>query len=89
METARLKLFLCGDGPLQMAKRASLEAICKNHFKGQCEIEVIDVLKEPLKAETYQVIATPTVIRMDGESWFRVIGDISDTKDFLNALGFL
>jgi circadian clock protein KaiB len=47
---------------------------------------VIDLLEQPHLAEADQIIAIPTVVRRYPQPIRKVIGDLSDTEQALNAL---
>ena len=51
------------------------------------EIEVVDVLASPERAEQEKIIATPTVLRLSPSPTRRVIGDLADLELAASALG--
>jgi len=53
----------------------------------QADIEVVDVLTSPERAESEKVIATPTVLRLSPAPARRVIGDLADYHMAAAALG--
>lgn len=76
-------------GRTQRSERASvnLRELCDDRLPaGSYEIEVIDVLDDPSRAEADRVIATPTVIRNAPLPRRRVIGDLSIADQAAHAL---
>jgi hypothetical protein len=51
------------------------------------DVEVVDVLSEPERAEADRIMATPTVLRLSPDPVCRVIGDLSDFALAGAALG--
>jgi circadian clock protein KaiB len=66
---------------------ANLYAICHKHFPESHRIEVIDILKEPLRALAEAVLVTPTVVRISPAPEQQIIGDLSEEEEVLYALG--
>ena len=61
----------------------NLNQIFYEQFKNECTLEVIDVLKNPLKAETEKILATPTLILKSPPPVKRFIGNLSNREDIL------
>lgn len=85
----KLKLYIAGDSPKSRLALANLRRLCDEHLKGQFEIEVIDLMREPMLAKTHQIVAIPTLIRKLPEPIKRVIGDLSDADKTLIALDLI
>ena len=81
------KLYLAGGAPNSVRAFANLYAICRKHFPDCHRIEVIDVMKEPMRALEESVLVTPTVIKLFPLPAIRIIGDLSEEEVVLRALG--
>jgi circadian clock protein KaiB len=81
------KLYLAGGAPNSVRAFANLYAICRKHFPGSHRIEVIDVLKEPLRALADAILVTPTVVKLFPLPAQQIIGDLSEEEQVLRALG--
>ena len=81
------RLYLAGGAPNSVRALANLYAICHKHFPESHRIEVIDILKEPLRALADAVLVTPTVIRISPAPEQQIIGDLSEEEEVLRALG--
>ena len=81
------RLYLAGGAPNSVRAFANLYAICRKHFPGSHRIEVIDVLKEPLRALAEAILVTPTVVKLSPLPEQQIIGDLSEEEAVLLALG--
>ncbi len=81
------RLYLAGGAPNSVRALANLYAICRKHFPQSHRIEVIDVLKEPLRALGEAILATPTVVKVSPAPELQIIGNLSDEEEVLRALG--
>ncbi len=82
-----LRLYVAGAAPNSLRAVENLKAVCDAHFPGRCSLEIVDVLKEPLRALTDDVLVTPTLVKLSPGARTRVIGDLSDVRKVLSALG--
>jgi circadian clock protein KaiB len=80
MNSYRFKLFVTGETGRSRQAADNLRELCEAHVAGVYELEVIDVLDHPERAEEDRIIATPTVIRLVPVPPKRVIGDLSDLE---------
>jgi circadian clock protein KaiB len=81
-----LRLFVTGASSRTSTAIANLKRICDQELQGQYELEIIDVLEFPEKAETERILATPTLIKSLPLPLRRVIGDLSDKEKVLLGL---
>ncbi|MDB6036581.1 MAG: KaiB protein [Verrucomicrobiales bacterium] len=79
-------LFVAGGSSRSRTAIASLRQICAEHFPNDCDLTIVDVLKEPELAEEKNVLATPTLIREKPLPSVRLIGDLSDKVRLLAYL---
>lgn len=87
MANIYLRLYVTGHSPRSQIAVENLQSICQSIHQGECEIEIIDVLTSPEQAETDHILATPTLIKLSPPPERRVIGDLSDFKKAIAALG--
>ena len=81
------RLYLAGGAPNSVRALANLYAICRKHFPQSHRIEVIDVLKEPMRALGEAILVTPTVVKVSPAPELQIIGNLSDEEEVLRALG--
>jgi len=81
------RLYLADGAPNSMRALANLYAICHKYFPESHRVEVIDVLKEPLRALAEAIFVTPTVVKVSPAPEQHIIGNLSDEEEVLRALG--
>jgi circadian clock protein KaiB len=81
-----LRLFVTGTTVRSQHAITNMRLICEQHLAGRYELEVIDVYQEPEKTRDFQVIATPTLVKVLPEPLRRIIGDLSDRDKVLAGL---
>lgn len=81
------RLYLAGGAPNSVRAFANLYAICRKYFPGSHRIEVVDVLKEPMRALAEAILVTPTVVKLSPWPEQQIIGDLSEEEEVLLALG--
>lgn len=73
----RLQLFVAGrDRPRSLGAIARLHEIVAGHAP-HAQVEIVDVLVAPERAEEGRVIVTPTLVRRAPDPPVRLIGDLS------------
>lgn len=82
-----LKLYVSGENPRSISAIENLQAICEQHLKDRFELEIIDILKDPERAEAEHILATPTLVLQQPHKGRRIVGDLSVTDRVLVGLG--
>ena len=82
-------LRLCVSGMTSRSREAliNLKQICDTYLRGHYQLEVIDLYQQPALAATYQIIATPTLLKSYPPPMRRLIGNLSDTDTTMRQLG--
>ena len=80
------RLYVTGEAVNSVRARRNLEEL-RAHLPGSWEVEVVDVLESPARAEEDRVLATPTLIKSSPPPTRRIIGDLSDRERVLMSLG--
>jgi circadian clock protein KaiB len=81
------RLYLTDDSPNSVRALANLYALCHKHFPQSHRIEVVDVLKEPLRALDDSILVTPTLVKISPAPEQQIIGNLSEEEEVLRALG--
>jgi circadian clock protein KaiB len=84
--TMQLRLYVSGQMTKSLAAISNLRAICREHLYNRCQIEVIDLAKNPSMAIQHQILAVPTLVRTLPISKRTIIGELSDTERVLIGL---
>lgn len=82
-----LRLYVAGGAPNSVQAIANLGAICREHLKDGHKLEVVDVLKNPLRAMAEGVLVTPSLAKLSPLPAANVVGNLSDKARVLLALG--
>ena len=85
-EKFTLKLYIAGQTPRSLSALANLRKLCEEYLPGRYELEVVDLILQPKKARTDQILAIPTLVRSLPTPIARIIGDLSDTEQVLLGL---
>lgn len=81
-----LTLYVTGSSPRTRTAIENLNRICAQELDGRYELEIVDVLEHPQRAEDERILATPTLIKQLPPPLRRVIGDLSDKEKVLLGL---
>ncbi len=81
------QLYVNGNSLTSMEAINTLNEICNDTLKGNCEIEIIDIQKDPDRAEEAGILAIPTLIRKWPLPESRIIGALSVKTRVLAGLG--
>ena len=81
-----LTLYVTGTSPRTKIAIDNLNRICAQELDGRYELEIVDVLEHPQRAEDEKILATPTLIKQLPPPLRRVIGDLSDKDKVLLGL---
>ena len=64
-----------------------LTSVCEAHLSGLYVLEVIDIYQNRLAARDDDILAVPTLLKIDPDFNRRLIGDLSDVKKLKLFLG--
>jgi circadian clock protein KaiB len=81
-----LRLYVAGLTPRSAKAISRVKAICEEHLKGRCQLEIIDIYQKPTLARDEQIVAVPTLIKKLPLPLRRVIGDLQDKDALLFGL---
>ena len=82
-----LRLYVTGTTARSARAITNLRRICEERLKGQYDLEVVDIYRQPDAARDHQIIAAPTLVKVLPEPLRRIIGDLSDHDRVLAGLG--
>ncbi len=67
--------------------RSNLTTLCARLPPDHCEIEVVDVLRDPERALRQGVLMTPTLVRLLPLPVMKLVGTLSQTDTVIRSLG--
>lgn len=82
----KLRLFITGSTPRSVTAIQNMRRICAEKLEGDYDLEVIDVYQHPDATRDYQIVATPTLVKVLPEPLRKIIGDLSDRDRVLAGL---
>lgn len=82
-----LRLYITGMTPNSKRAVENVKKICEEHLAGRYNLQVVDIYQQPSLAEGEQIIAAPTLVKIQPAPLKRLIGDMSDTEKVLAGLG--
>jgi len=83
----KLKLFISGDNIQPDAVLENLKEAFNAILQGRYELEMVNVLHEPGRAEEHRIIATPTLVLDTEDGERRAIGSMLDAEKIMLVLG--
>lgn len=81
-----LRLFVAGNAPRSRTAVENVRRICDEYLGDRCELEIIDIYRDPDAPAADHVIAAPTLIRSLPLPVRRVIGDMTEQSKVLVGL---
>ena len=85
-EKYKFLLFVSGMSVKSSYAIENIRKICDQYIPDNPEIEIVDISREQHLAVEYQIIAIPTLIRIQPKPIKIILGDLSDTKKVLSIL---
>jgi circadian clock protein KaiB len=86
-EDLLLRLYVAGHGPNSLEAIRNLRQFAATYLHGEECIEIVDVVREPGRALSDQVLLTPTLVRVRPAPPVRIIGTLRETSAVLAILG--
>jgi circadian clock protein KaiB len=82
-----MRLYISDHAPNSVQAAANLAAICKEYLAERFTLEVIDILKDPLRALADGIVVTPSLTKVSPSPVAKVVGNLGKKSDVLLALG--
>ena len=87
VEKQHLKLYISGSTSRSSSAVHQLKAVCERYLPGLYELEIIDIYQNSAAARDDQIVAVPTLMKLDPDFTRRLIGDLSDVGKLKLFLG--
>ncbi|MBF0339417.1 MAG: circadian clock KaiB family protein [Magnetococcales bacterium] len=75
----QFRLYVVGDTPSGQRARDNFRKIQEYLRPDDVQLEVVDILQAPERAEVDRIIAVPALVRVSPPPTFKIIGDLSDS----------
>ena len=87
LEAYVLRLFVAGSTLRSQTAITNVRRICEQHLAERFELEVIDVYTHPQQTRDLQIVATPTLVKLEPGPLRRIVGDLTNRDRVLSGLG--
>lgn len=87
MTAFRFTLYVLGSTARAQAAERALRSLCSDRLGTDYALEVVDVVREPERAEAARIVVTPTLDRTHPEPPVRVLGDLTSLSGLATVLG--
>lgn len=87
MQRLVLRLYVAGEGPNSAAARANLRRLLAQQDPATYSLEIVDCLRQPMRALQEGVLVTPTLLRLQPEPMITIVGTLSDDARVVEVLG--
>ena len=79
-------LYTAGHGPNSVRAISLAKRLLERELRGAYELNIVDILKDPLHSQSYGVMAAPTLVRIAPKPMRRLVGDLSDSDSVMARL---
>ena len=86
-EHYRLRLYVTGMTQHSQQALANIRRLCERHLAQRHELEVIDIYESASRALADDIIAAPTLVKLEPLPVRRFVGNLADTARVLSGLG--
>ncbi|MBF0310801.1 MAG: circadian clock KaiB family protein [Magnetococcales bacterium] len=86
-DTLHFRLYVAGSSPGGQRALASIAKIRQHLFDEHIQLEVVDILMEPAKAEEDHIIAVPALVRLSPAPRYKIIGDLTNAPNLRAFFG--
>ncbi len=88
-ETVVLRLFVTGTTTRSQRAIANIHRLCERHLAGRFDLSIVDVYLDPEATREFQIVATPTLVRLQPGPKRRIVGDLSDEARVMSGLNLV
>ncbi|HEY8101136.1 MAG TPA: circadian clock KaiB family protein [Burkholderiaceae bacterium] len=85
--TTVFRLYIADQTVASLQAQSNLNVICLSYLQGPYDVELVDILNEPLRALSDGIIVTPTLVRVSPPPIRQIVGNLCDTEAVLQTLG--
>jgi len=86
-QTLVLRMYVSGMTLRSAEAIRAIKRICEEHFPGRYDLEVFDLYQAPERAAEADVLAAPTLDKLQPEPAVRMVGNMTDERRVLRSLG--
>ena len=83
------QLYIVGNSINSVRAIKNITSICETYLKNRFTLEIIDIAENPSIANTEDIIAVPLLIRTFPQPKEKIVGDLSETQNVIDALNIV
>lgn len=83
----RFRLYVAGSAPNSMRAIANLNKLFNHYMPGRFDIEIVDILEDPLQAIHDGIWVTPSLVKISPEPAVKVVGDLDEHERVKRVIG--
>ncbi|MBI4788387.1 MAG: circadian clock protein KaiB [Chloroflexi bacterium] len=80
------RLYITQGAHSSVRAMANLKIICRDYLNGNCQLEIIDTQKDPIRAMQDGIVVTPTLVKLAPEPRWTIVGDLSEDARVLASM---
>jgi len=80
-------LYIAGTAPRSMRAVRIIKELCEEYLPDCHNLQVVDIYQQPGLAEEAEVLAVPVLVRKRPHPEMRFVGDMTNARAILHALG--
>jgi len=84
-----LKLYVAGRAPNSQRAQLNLNEIIAQNNPNRFELEVIDILENPMRAIEDEILVAPTLWKIAPLPKAKILGNLSDVDQVVHKLGII
>ena len=85
-EKIGIRLYVTCGAPNSIMAVNNLDSIIKG-LRDRCNLEIVDILKDPLRALADGILVTPTLVKFSPTPPVSIIGNLSEKTKVIDLLG--
>jgi circadian clock protein KaiB len=89
LEKIVLKLYVSGRAPNSQRARSNLDEILEQNRPERFDLEIIDILENPMRAIKDGILVTPTLCKIAPLPRVEILGNLSDMEKVIQSLGLI
>jgi circadian clock protein KaiB len=82
----QFRFYIAGEAPNSRLARAYLDSTCRQYLAGLCQVEIVDIVDDPLRAIQDKILVTPTLVRLFPQPHIRLVGNLSERGKVVQIL---
>lgn len=83
------RLFVTGTTSRSQRAIGNIRLLCEELLAGRYDLDIVDVYLDPEATRDLQIVATPTLVKLEPGPVRRIVGDLSNRAKVLSGLNLV